>query len=85
MRRYVPFDIDVYKTLIAPLMSSLIMGGITLIIYKLLMIKLSGQGALLIILPIAVLIYGFCILKLKAFSHSELEEIPFGNKLKRFL
>lgn len=85
VRRYVPFDIDVYKTLIAPLMSSLIMGGITLIIYKLLMIKLSGQGALLIILPIAVLIYGFCILKLKAFSHSELEEIPFGNKLKRFL
>ncbi|WZL83090.1 polysaccharide biosynthesis protein [Vallitaleaceae bacterium 9-2] len=85
VRQEIPFRIDMYKTLIAPLMSSLIMGGVTLICYKLLTIKMLGEHALLIILPLAVLIYGVSILKLKAFNQKELEEIPFGNKFKRFL
>ena len=85
VQRYVRFNVDIYKTVIAPLMSAFIMGGITLIIYKLLMIKLPSQYAFLIILPVAVLVYGFCIVKLKAFSQSEVEDIPFANKFKRFL
>ncbi len=85
VRRYVPFHINIYRTLIAPLTSALVMGGVMFISYMLLLLKMEGRYAFLLLLPLAFIVYGLSLLKLRAVTPKELESMPFGSKLKRFI
>ncbi len=85
VKKLAGIQLNVYKTVIAPVMSSLIMGGFILIGYKLLLMISKAHAMVLLIIPFAVVIYGVCLLVFKAFTKEELEQIPFGNKLTRFM
>jgi stage V sporulation protein B len=85
VKKHLDLKIDPYKTVFAPVIASLIMGGFSLIFFKLFTLKLSSDMSVLLVMPIALVVYGFSLLKLKIFDEEELASIPFGNKLKRFL
>jgi len=85
VRKHVDLRIDVYKTIVAPIIGSLIMGGFCLLLFKLFSLKLSSDLSVILIMPITIVVYGVSLLKLNIFNQEELDSIPFGNKIKRFL
>lgn len=85
LHKRVKLQVDVYKTLLAPLAASLIMGGMSLIFYIGIGMLIQDRFALVVVIPIAMVIYLFSLLKLKAFDEEELRSLPFGTRLLRFL
>lgn len=85
VRKHLDLKIDVYKTVLAPLIASLIMGGFCLIFFRLFLLKLSSDLSVVLVMPIAMVVYAVSLLKLKIFDEDELNSIPFGSKIKRFL
>ncbi len=85
VRRYIGLEVNLYRTIFAPVLASLIMGGITIAGYSLLTLKLGGDLSTILVLPLAVLSYGISLLKLKAFTEEEIISLPMGSKLKRFI
>lgn len=85
LHKRVKLQIDLYKTLFAPTAAALIMGGVSLLFYLGLGMVLEDRFALIVVIPIAILIYGVSLLKLKAFDEEELSSLPFGKRLLRFL
>lgn len=85
VKKLAGIQINQYKTLMAPTMSALIMGGFILLGYKLLSLLSNSHAMVLVIIPFAMVVYGVCLIILKAFSKEELEQMPFGNKLTRFI
>lgn len=85
VRRYIGLKVNVYRTIVAPILASLIMGGVTIGIYSLLLMRLSSDLSTIIVLPVAVVAYFASLLKLKAFDEDEITSLPMGNKLKRFI
>lgn len=85
VRKHLSLRIDMYKTIIAPLAASLIMGGVCLILFKVLTLKFSSDLSVVITLPIAMVTYAISLLKLKIFDEDELNSIPYGRFFKRFI
>lgn len=85
VRKHVNLTVDVYKTIIAPSIASLIMGGVAIALYSLFKLKLTSNASLIIVIPLVIVVYAIALLKLKTFDEDELSSIPLGNKIKRFL
>lgn len=85
VKKHLTLKIDRYKTIVAPLVASLIMGGISMLLFKALSLKLSSDISVVVTLPIAIVAYAISLLKLKVFDEEEIMSIPFGKYLKRFL
>jgi len=85
VRKHLDLKVDVYKTIIAPSIASLIMGGVAIVLFSLFRLKFSSDLSVLFVIPIVIIVYGISVLKLKMFDEDELRSIPFGNKIKRFL
>ena len=67
-----------------PLIASAIMGAVAWggyeIVHALLKSNLAG---VIISILLAVLVYGFCLLKFHCFSRRELYDLPFGARIVR--
>lgn len=85
LKKMTNLKLNRYKIVIRPLFASIIMSIASYICYCILKAIISAKIALLIAIGVAVLVYGFLVLNLKIFSKQELEEIPFGSKLARFM
>ena len=92
--RHTRFRIDLFRSLVMPMLSGLIMGGAAYVIYFVIYILLpeglrKGRvGSALSLLPavfIAILIYFFLLLKSHTLTREDLDEMPMGGRLKRFL
>ena len=77
-----------------PMLSGLIMGGVAFVIYFVIHILLpeglrrGRVGSAISLLPavfIAILIYFFLLLKSHTLTREDLDEMPMGGRLKRFL
>ena len=77
-----------------PMLSAAIMGGAAYVIYFVIHVLLpeglrKGRvGSALSLLPavfIAILIYFFLLLKSHTLTREDLDEMPMGGRLKRFL
>lgn len=88
IRRYVNYRQEYKKTFVLPLLSSLIMGIAAFGVSRGLEAVLPG-GRLWLALQVigavgtAVVVYGVCLLKLKAVDEDELYAMPMGRKLTR--
>ncbi len=85
IRKHIKLKLNLYKTILAPTLASLIMGCGTIGLYTLFNLKLSGDMSTVLVLPFAVIIYGVSLLKLKTFDIEELNVIPFGKFLQKFI
>lgn len=85
VKKHLSLKVNTYKTIIAPTIASLIMGGGTVVLFSLFRLKLTSDLSIILVLPIAMLIYFISLLKLKIFDKDELDAIPFGKKIKRFI
>ena len=94
IKRHTRCVIDWGKTIGYPILASLIMGifafGCYFVIHFLLPEKLGkGRiGSALSLLPaifVAVVLYFGSLLKMNAFSKEDLDEMPMGGRLKRFI
>jgi stage V sporulation protein B len=85
VRQYLSLKINIYKTIVAPSIASAIMGVVTFVVYTLLAIVIAPKLSTVLVLPVAMIVYLIALLKLKTFDADELNAIPFGSKLKRFL
>ena len=92
--RHTRFRIDLFRSLVMPMLSGLIMGGAAYVIYFVIHVLLpeglrKGRvGSALSLLPavfIAILIYFFLLLKSHTLTREDLDEMPMGGRLKRFL
>lgn len=73
------------KAFAIPAIASLIMGVVSLGVYKLLSLIIGGMTATVIALIIAVAVYGVSLIRLGGISESELRELPSGTKLVKAL
>ena len=68
------------------MLSASLMGGISLGIFKVLQIVIASNTiCLLIIIPIAVILYGAIGIATRTITKKDLENIPGGNKIIKWL
>lgn len=84
LKKMTGLNLNVYKVVVRPLFSVIVMSIVSYIFYCILK-GFSAKLALLVAVGIAVLVYGFLILNLKVFSKKELEELPGGKILSKFM
>lgn len=93
IHRHVRYRQDMVKTLLYPLAASLLMGASAFMAYKGIALLLGGRaagriGSALSLLPavlLAVLVYFAVLLRLRAFTPEDLDNMPMGGRLKRFV
>lgn len=75
---------EVGKTFLIPLIASLVMGLLARGTYSILF-SLTDRNTLstAVAILIAVLSYGFCLLRFHCFSRQELYDLPFGSRIVR--
>lgn len=69
------------KTFVIPAIASAIMGVITLVFHVLLELFIGATVATLLVLPIAVAVYGVAIILLGGVTETELYEMPMGARI----
>ena len=73
---------EVAKTFVIPLIASAIMGVTAYLSYTLLFwICKSNAVSVAIAIGAAVAVYGFCLLRFRCFSKSELYDLPMGGRI----
>jgi stage V sporulation protein B len=85
LNRHVHLKLNHYRTLIAPVLASVLMAGVVTITFFLIQMLLPQGIATLLAIMIGALSYGITLLKLGAFTKQELSSLPMGNKLLRWL
>lgn len=86
LKKELSMKINWKKILVRPVMCAAVMGIITYPIYKgLLLLGLSLQVAILIIMPLAAIIYFIVGLGTHTIAKNDLMSLPGGSKLVRFL
>lgn len=94
IQRHFPYRQGIQKTYVLPTLAAAVMAGAVWLCSRLLSELLpqladGGRvGALLLLLPsmaVALLVYFGMLLFLKAFDRRDLEHMPFGRKLMRFV
>ncbi|MCL2865905.1 MAG: polysaccharide biosynthesis protein [Lachnospiraceae bacterium] len=82
IRKYSGFRLEIERTFIKPLIGAVVMGIIAYLIYLLLSLLVGGRFIPIIItILIAVLVYGFVVLKLGTLSRSDIMELPMGARI----
>lgn len=85
LKKMTNLKLNRYKVLVRPLFASILMSIASYAIYWLLKTFISAKIAVIVAIGIAVAIYGFLVLNLRIFSKKELEDLPFGSKLVKFM
>lgn len=85
LRKRIHLSVNIYKTILAPLLASVLMAGVVTIIYFASNLLFSGDFAALVALAFGVVSYGITVFKLGAFDENEISSLPFGKHLKRLL
>ncbi len=82
IRKHIGYRQEVIKTFIMPLLSALIMGGMSWLIYKgLYMLAGSVFVPLIISILAAIVIYGVLLMVFKVVNESEIRMFPGGSRL----
>ena len=84
LKKMTSLKLNRYKVILRPLVSVIIMSIVSYIFYCIIK-GFSPTIALLVAIGIAVIVYGLLILNLHVFSKKELQELPLGNKLVKFM
>ena len=80
--RYIRQKQELKKTFIVPLLSSVVMGVVTFVIYELFFIVTHRiYVAIVLAVAAAVVVYFIMVLKLNGLDREELYEFPFGRKM----
>lgn len=85
LKKMTNLKLNVYKVIVRPLFSVILMSIASYLCYCILKAIISAKIALLVAIGVAVLVYGFLILNLHVFTKKELQELPLGNKLVKFM
>ncbi|MCR5705111.1 MAG: polysaccharide biosynthesis protein [Eubacterium sp.] len=82
IRKYLGYRQNLTETFLKPLFSSTVMGGVTFAVYRLLM-DFCGIHLIAVIfaMVVAVLTYGFLLIRTKTITEEELEAMPKGGTL----
>lgn len=84
--RRLEYRFDIRRIFVVPLISSMIMGFVTLLSYRLVFFIISVNAvALLVSIGLSIVVYGAVLLRSGVFTRDELGEIPMGGRLKRFI
>lgn len=85
VRKYTEVKFDFILTYVKPCIAGTIMGVFAFVSYKVISIILPGSIATLCTVILAAIIYIFSCLSIKAVNPDELDRIPGGTKIKKFL
>jgi stage V sporulation protein B len=83
--RHLHYRQEIKRTFIIPFLCSLVMGGVTLLVYLLFNIFLPSPVACLIAIFIALIVYFVLMILFKGFTKETFDEIPMGGTILRFL
>lgn len=82
VKKYVGYKQEISKTFGIPLLSSIIMGAVTWIIYTIIFVICGNMiVSLIFAVSAAIAAYGVAILALKCFEIEELYDLPMGGRL----
>ncbi len=85
LKKMINIKFDFVKLILKPLIASLIMGGISYLIYISLLHIVAARLATIIALISAVIIYGFSIIFLKILTKEDYLDIPKGDKIYKLV
>lgn len=86
LKSYIKIRYNLKVLVLKPMLSASLMGGISLGIFKVLQIVIASNTiCLLIIIPIAVILYGAIGIATRTITKKDLENIPGGNKIIKWL
>ena len=85
LKRMVNLNIDFIKCFIKPLLASLIMSGVSYLIYKGLLFIIPARLSTIIALCIAVLVYAISVVAFKILSKEEYLALPKGEKIYKLV
>ncbi len=81
----IPVKLGLTKYILKPLLASVIMGVSAYGVYKLTISFLGNSISTIIAIGVAVVIYFVAVVLLRILNREEVEMLPFGNKLSRFI
>lgn len=76
---------ELRQTFIIPLISSLIMGGVSFIFYIIVKKLVNYQIGVIVAIIVAIIVYFASLVLLKGVNEYDLSTIPYGNKIYRLL
>lgn len=85
LKKQINLKLSIKKFIIKPCISVALMGIISNIAYKALIIQIGEKIALIVALILALIIYLISIIFLKVFSKEEIYMIPFGKKIYNYI
>lgn len=83
LRHSIKINFNVRKGIIVPVVSSLVMGAVIVVCYRIAAPFIGNAITTLLCILIGVVVYFLMILAMKMFSKEELLEIPMGGKIYR--
>lgn len=85
LQKQINLKLNPIKFFIKPCIATGIMGIISNMAYKALIMPIGEKLALIIAFLLAIIIYLICLIILKVFSKEEIFMIPFGKKIYNFI
>lgn len=85
LAKTVKLDLKFTKCVIKPLIATMIMGICSYYIYLLIQGIISARIATIIAIIVAIIVYALSLLALKILDKEEMNMIPYGNKIVKFL
>ena len=85
LKKEINLHLSPVKFVIKPIISTIIMSISSILLYKILILKINQKLCLILTLIIGIVVYLICILILKIFSKEEIFMIPFGKKIYNFI
>lgn len=85
LKKYSSYKQEYKKTYVVPLISSVIMGGVVYLVYRLVNQIAGNSMACFTSIILGVIVYGVLIIVLKGISEAEIKALPMGGKLVKIL
>ena len=82
IKKHSGYKQDVEKTYIKPLIAAIVMGKVSYVIYLLTDFAIEGYIVpVLIVIPVAILVYLFIAIKIRTLSKEEMLQLPLGTRM----
>ncbi|MDD2217912.1 MAG: polysaccharide biosynthesis protein [Eubacteriales bacterium] len=85
VKKYTGTNFDFTMVYLKPAISAIVMGIVAWTTHKLLFTLLGGTMATLIAIALAAFVYGYMLLKTRAVTRSEMENMPKGKKIVKIV